>query len=72
MYGFRSVCTAMSAFDVFTALFSLPFIRLLSEGRSIQSDVGVEFIGVSWRSKASRSGIESEGPWAEREDGKSP
>jgi hypothetical protein len=42
-----------------------------SEGRSTQSDVGVEFKGVSWRSKASRSGIESEG-WAEREDGKSP
>ena len=42
-----------------------------TEGRSIQSDGGVELKGVSWRSKASRSGIESEG-WAERHDGKSP
>ena len=42
-----------------------------AEGRSIQSDVGVEFKGVRWSSKASRAGIESEG-WAERHDGKSP
>ena len=42
-----------------------------AKGRSIQSDVGVEFKGVSWRSKASTSGIESE-VWAERDAGKSP
>ena len=39
---------------------------------SIQANIGVEFIGVSWRLKASRTGIESEGPWAERCAGKSP
>ena len=45
-----------------------------AEGRSIvQSDVGVKFIGVSWSCEASRCvGIESEGPWAERDAGKSP
>jgi hypothetical protein len=42
-----------------------------AEGRSIRANVGVEFIGVRWSSKASRSGIESEG-WAERCAGKSP
>ena len=42
-----------------------------SEGRSIQSDGGVEFKGVRWSSKASRAGIETEG-WAERCAGQSP
>eukprot|EP00982_Pelagococcus_subviridis_P005182 29508-Pelagococcus_subviridis.AAC.2 len=41
------------------------------QGRSIQSDGGVEFKGVRWSLKASRSGIEREG-WAERCAGKSP
>ena len=45
--------------------------RALVRSVRLQSDVGVEFKGVRWRSKASRSGIESEG-WAERIAGKSP
>jgi hypothetical protein len=32
----------------------------------------VEFKGVRWSSKASRAGVESEGPWAERRAGQSP
>ena len=28
--------------------------------------------GVSWRWKEPMAGIETEGPWAERDDGKSP
>eukprot|EP00982_Pelagococcus_subviridis_P006279 30041-Pelagococcus_subviridis.AAC.10 len=46
-------------------------VKCGTEGHSIQANVGVEFIGVSWRSKASRTGIERKG-WAERHAGKSP
>ena len=43
------------------------------EGRSIRAHVGVELKGVRWSCEASRCvGIESGGPWAERDDGKSP
>ena len=45
--------------------------RALVRSVRLQSDVGVEFKGVRWRSKASRSGIESEG-CAERCAGKTP
>jgi len=43
------------------------------EGRSIRANVGVELKGVRWSCEASRCvGIERGGPWAERDDGKSP
>jgi len=45
--------------------------REAADGRSIRANVGVELKGVRWSSKASRTGIESEG-WAERDAGKSP
>eukprot|EP00982_Pelagococcus_subviridis_P010586 31011-Pelagococcus_subviridis.AAC.8 len=44
------------------------------EGRgSVRANVGVELKGVSrWSCEASRTGVESGGPWAERDDCKSP
>jgi len=52
----------------------LPARRVQKLGGTSRSTLapGVELKGVSWRWKEPRAGIETEGPWAERDDGKSP